>query len=232
MAAAVAVRPAVATTTTTTATTRMRALDGLRGLAVLGMILVNNQGSGAHAFWGMAHADWNGWSPADLVFPTFLFVVGGSLALSMARRPLPLARAVRRALLLFAIGFGLNALPPTVLGEVRIMGVLQRIGLCFLLAYLVVRFLPLRRQLLVAAVGLLGYWILVAHWPITPDLSLPGMVDRFLLGGRHVYKNGGYAHEDLATTIPATVSVLFGYWAVRWLRSGPPSGARLRRLAL
>src|SRR3954467_4307572 len=170
--AAVAVRPSVATPQT--AGTRMRALDGLRGLAVLGMILVNNQGSGAHAFWGMAHADWNGWSPADLVFPTFLFVVGGSLALSMARRPVPVAKAVRRAVLLFAIGFALNALPPTVLGEVRIMGVLQRIGLCFLLAYLVVRTLPLRRQMVVAAVALIGYWLLVAHWPITPELSLPG----------------------------------------------------------
>src|SRR4051795_9741441 len=177
MAAAVAVRPAVATTTTTTATTRMRALDGLRGLAVLGMILVNNQGSGAHAFWGMAHADWNGWSSADLVFPTFLFVVGGSLALSMARRPVRLAKIVRRAALLFAIGLGMNALPPTVLGEVRIMGVLQRIGLCFLLAFLVVRYLPPKRQWQVGGAILVGYWLLASHWPITPELSLPGMVD-------------------------------------------------------
>src|SRR3954470_12449731 len=156
-------------------TGRMRAIDGLRGLAVLGMILVNNQGSGDHAFWGMAHADWNGWSPADLVFPTFLFVVGGSLALSMARRPVGLAKIVRRAALLFAIGLGMNALPPTVLGEVRIMGVLQRIGLCFLLAFLVVRYLPTRRQWQVAAAALLGYWLLVARWPMTPDLSLPGL---------------------------------------------------------
>src|SRR5437763_8657732 len=109
-------------TTQTEQTGRMGAIDGLRGLAVLGMILVNNQGSGDHAFWGMAHAGWNGWSPADLVFPTFLFVVGGSLALSMARRPVPLAKVVRRAILLFAIGLGMNALPPTVLGEIRIMG--------------------------------------------------------------------------------------------------------------
>jgi predicted acyltransferase len=182
----------------------------LRGLAVLGMILVNNQGSGAHAFWGMAHADWNGWSPADLVFPTFLFVVGSSMALSMAKRPMPAGKAVRRAILLFGIGFMLNALPPTVLAEVRIMGVLQRIGLAFLLAYLLVRFVPVRRQVVIGGAALLGYWALVAHWPMVPDHSLPGMVDRFLLGPRHIYKNGGYDPEGLLSTIPATVSVLAG----------------------
>src|SRR5437764_9635246 len=158
--------------------TRLRSLDVLRGIAIVGMIVVNNQGSGAHAFFGMSHADWNGWSIADLVFPLFLFVVGTSMALSMARRPPTLARVVRRAALLFAIGLAMNALPPTVLAEVRIMGVLQRIGLCFLLAYLVVRFLPPKRQWQVGAGVLVGYWLLGSHWPITPDLPLPGLVDR------------------------------------------------------
>src|SRR4051812_39231970 len=228
--AALAFRPAARQERATT-TQRVRSVDVLRGLAVLGMILVNNQGSGAHAFWGFAHADWNGWSPADLVFPTFLFVVGASMALSMTRKPMPLAKAVRRAVLLFAIGLAMNALPPTVLGEVRIMGVLQRIGLCFLLAYLVVRYLPPKRQWQVGGAVLLGYWLLVSHWPITPELSLPGLVDRFLLGATHVYKNGGYDPEGLASTVTATVSVLAGYWTVRWLRSDSITADRLRRLA-
>src|SRR5438270_12932203 len=101
------------------AATRLRSLDVLRGLAIVGIILVNNEGSGAHAFFGMSHADWNGWSPADLVFPLFLFVVGASMTLSMAKRPPTLARVLRRAALLFAIGLAMNALPPTVLHEVR-----------------------------------------------------------------------------------------------------------------
>src|SRR5438552_2499620 len=155
-------------------TTRLRAVDVLRGLAVLGMILVNNQGSGAHAFWGMAHADWNGWSVADLVFPTFMFVVGASMALSMAGRPMSPRRAITRGALLFAIGLALNAMPPTVFAEVRIMGVLQRIGLCFVIAYFVVRWLPRRRQMLLAAIALVAYWAAVARWPMTPTLSLPG----------------------------------------------------------
>src|SRR5437764_11841034 len=96
--------------------TRLRSLDVLRGVAIVGMILVNNQGSGAHAFYGMSHSDWNGWTPADLVFPTFLFVVGASMAISMARSRPPLTKVVRRAALLFGIGLVMNALPPTVIG--------------------------------------------------------------------------------------------------------------------
>src|SRR3954471_16430552 len=94
----------VATAPTVETRRRFRALDVLRGIAIVGMILVNNQGSGAHAFFGMSHADWNGWKPADLVLPLFLFVVDGSMPLSMARRPPTLGKVVRRAALLFAIG--------------------------------------------------------------------------------------------------------------------------------
>src|SRR5207248_10330052 len=128
-------------------------LDVVRGIAIVGMILVNNQGSGDHAFWQMSHADWNGWSLADLVFPTFLFVVGGSMAASMAKARPPLTKVVRRAVLLFAIGLVMNALPPAVLHEVRIMGVLQRIALAYLLASVVVPYLPERRQQLVAGLA-------------------------------------------------------------------------------
>src|SRR3954452_24714227 len=141
------------------ATTRLRSLDVLRGVAIVGMILVNNEGSGAHAFFGLSHADWNGWNLADIVFPLFLFVVGASMALSMAKRPPTLGKVVRRAALLFGIGLAMNALPPTVIGEVRIMGVLQRIGLAYLLASLVVLYVPRRRQWLVGGRGLLGYWV-------------------------------------------------------------------------
>src|SRR3954470_19639096 len=129
---------------------RLRSLDVVRGIAIVGMILVNNQGRGAHAFGKRSHAEGSGWSLADLVFPPFLFVVGGSMAASMARSRPPLARVVRRAGLLFAIGLAMNAMPPTVLHEVRIMGVLQRIGLAYLLASLVVLYLPERRQRIVA----------------------------------------------------------------------------------
>ena len=95
----------------------------------------------------------------------------------------------------------------------------------------VVRWLPLRRQIMVAAAALVGYWALVARWPMTPDLSLPGIVDRFLLGPTHVYKNGGYDPEGLFSTVTATVSALAGYWTLTWLRLRPRTAATARRLA-
>src|SRR4051812_13470977 len=110
--AAVLTRPEAASPARTS--TRLRSLDVLRGVAIVGMILVNNQGSGDHAFFGMSHADWNGWNVADIVFPLFLFVVGCSMALSMTKRPPALMKVARRAALLFALGLGMNALPPTI----------------------------------------------------------------------------------------------------------------------
>jgi predicted acyltransferase len=169
---------------------------------------------------------------ADIVFPLFLFVVGASMALSMAKRPPTLGKVVRRAALLFAIGVGMNALPPTVVGEVRIMGVLQRIGLAYLLASMLVLYVPRRRQWLIAGGVLLGYWLLVSQWPIRPDLSLPGLVDRFLLGTKHVYKNGAYDPEGLFSTPMAMISALAGYWAVDWLRQRSDAVMAVRRMAM
>src|SRR5437764_14788718 len=84
--------------------TRLRSLDVLRGVAIVGMILVNNQGSGAHAFFGMSHADWNGWNVADMGFPLFLFVAVAAMALSMVKRPPTVGRVVMRAACLLPSG--------------------------------------------------------------------------------------------------------------------------------
>src|SRR5574337_1587261 len=99
-------------------TPRLRALDAFRGLAIAGMILVNNPGSWSHVYPPLDHAPWNGWTPTDLVFPFFLFAVGASLTLSFARRRQDgatrgalLAKVVRRSLVLFAIGLALNVIP-------------------------------------------------------------------------------------------------------------------------
>jgi len=224
-----------------TRTRRLVALDAARGITIVGMILVNNQGSGAHAFWGLSHAAWNGWSPADLVFPSFLFIVGASMALSFAHGA-DRARVVRRAVLLVGMGVALNFFPNTPLDDLRVMGVLQRIGLAYLLAALLVLHTPVAKQVRVAGVALLAYWAmlrlpipgaghLLAH--MTPDLNVPGQVDRVVLGARHVYKNGGYDPEGLLSTIPAVVSVLAGYWALLWLRAQHVVSSRVsRRLAL
>jgi len=273
---------------------RLGALDAFRGLTMMTMILVNNQGSGAHAFWGLAHAQWNGWSGADPVFPAFLFIVGASMALAFSRPTPPslargradrrargpsgpaakppragdtaaaapanaacsaggrtpeggydvayapsLAKILRRSFLLVLIGVVLNGFPYGDLGELRYMGVLQRIGLCYLLAALLVRWVPIHKQVAVAAVALVGYWLVVllpvpghAAFTMTPAVSVPGHFDQVVMGVRHVYFNRGYDPEGLLSTIPAVVSVLAGFWAATWLRRQPVSGETSKRLAL
>src|SRR6266481_2478704 len=120
---------------------RLISLDVFRGLTVVGMILVNDPGSWSHIYPPLEHAEWNGWTPTDLIFPFFLFIVGVSMTLSFASR---IARGVtrgalvihvvRRSSLIFAIGLFLHGFPSFDLSSIRIMGVLQRIALCYLVS--------------------------------------------------------------------------------------------------
>ena len=219
---------------------RCRALDALRGLTMAGMILVNTQGSGAHAFWGMAHAKWNGWNVADLVFPGFLFIVGASMAFSFARQRPSLAKVVRRAVVLVLLGLVLNGFPYGDLHELRWTGVLQRIGVAYLCASLLVLFCDVPKQVRFAAVALVGYWaVMVLPVPghgafhMSPEVNVPGAFDRAVLGATHIYKNTTYDPEGVLSTLPAVVTVLAGYWAARWVRRQPAGSpvvaARLAR---
>lgn len=226
---------------------RFRSLDVARGLTIAAMILVNNQGSGAHAFPGMSHAKWHGLSPADLVFPCFLFVMGASMAFSFARqsesgipRRAQHLKVVRRATLLVVLGVALNALPRFDPHDVRYLGVLQRIGLAYLLSSLVVLDLSPRWRWGVGAAVLLGYWAALVLIPVpghgpgilTPDGNLAGWIDRTLFGVRHVYKNGPYDPEGLLATLPATVTVLLGFAAGDRLRTRPVGSHTTRTLVL
>lgn len=210
------------------------------------MILVNDQGDGAHAFWGMSHAKWNGFSFADLVFPAFLVIVGASMAYSFAAarargatRADLLHKAARRAAVLVAIGLAMHALPRPDLDELRLPGVLQRIGVASLLAAGVVLYLRPRRQAAVAVGILVVYGAAlmalpvpgVGHPLLTPDASLPGWLDQHVFGARHVYGNGGYDPEGLLGTLSAVVSVLIGFWAGELMRRSPWRRT-VRRLAI
>lgn len=201
-----------------------------RGVTVAGMILVNDQGDPARAFGWVRHAQWHGWTPADLVFPAFLVLVGASLAFPLGRHEgtggdAPLHRSLlRRAGTLVGLGLLLNLVTK---GDepLRVLGVMQRIGLTYLLAALVIVHLTRRAQVALAA-GVLGVWwaalrfvpVPAAGGPsLSPDANLPGAVDGWLLGPEHLYSPASDP-ESLVGTIPATVSVLLGYWAMRWLR--------------
>jgi predicted acyltransferase len=231
-----------------TATTagRLASLDVFRGLTIAGMILVNNSGGKAYA--PLRHADWDGWTPTDLVFPFFLFVVGVSITLALSKRlddpagyGSVIGKIVRRSLVIFALGLFLNKFPffrdswreiqdvetwKNVALTIRIPGVLQRIALCYLAASLIFLHTRVKGQV-IAVVGLLvGYWLLMTRVPVPEfgagDLArghdLASYLDRLLLPG-HIYRKD-YDPEGLLSTLPAIATTLLGVLAGHWIRSG------------
>jgi predicted acyltransferase len=230
---------------------RLVSLDLLRGITIAFMILVNNNGDGERAFWALKHTQWNGFTPTDLVFPTFLFLVGVSLVFSTDSRlakgdsRLSIAlHAVRRTVILFALGLVVNGYPQFIWSSLRIYGVLQRIALCYLigsLVYLVSKRVSVQVALLVAALA--GYWILMRFVPIPgfgvpgrdfplldKDINLVAFIDRHLLPGR-LYE-GTRDPEGLLSTLPAVGTLLCGMLTARWLRSALSLGQKLQGLAI
>jgi predicted acyltransferase len=237
---------------------RLRSLDVFRGATVALMILVNNPGNWGALYPPLAHAPWHGATPTDLVFPFFLFAVGNALALVMpglraAGAAVFWQRILKRTLLIFAIGLLLNAAPfvrwdaagELVLREghtLRLMGVLQRISLCFGAAAAIVWWLGRRSDkpvLWAAATLLLGYWLACETLGTQGDVySLQGWfgtaVDRALLGESHLYRGEGgpFDPEGLASTAPAMAQVLLGWWVGRQVAQGRVDTALLLRLFL
>jgi predicted acyltransferase len=227
----------------------MVSLDVFRGATIAGMILVNDPGSWSHIYPPLEHAEWNGWTPTDLIFPFFLFIVGVSLTLSFPSR---IARGlsrgklaihvVRRSALIFALGLFLNGFPEFDLSSIRIMGVLQRIALCYLVAGLLylatfrkeivadgtarVR-ANLRVTAVVAIALLIGYWAAMTFVPVPghgaghlgKDDNLGAYVDRTLMGGHLWSESVTWDPEGFLSTFPAIASLLIGILAGEWLRS-------------
>ena len=234
---------------------RLRSLDIFRGATVALMILVNNPGSWSHLYAPLDHAAWHGCTPTDLVFPFFLFAVGNALALVLpGLRGAPPAlfwtRVLKRTALIFAIGLFLNAAPfvrwdaagalvPRSFDTLRIMGVLQRIALCFGLAAVVVWIGQRKGALWAAAVLLVGYWLACLELGAPGDaFSLDGWfgtaIDRAVLGESHLYKGEGrpFDPEGLASTAPAVAQVLLGWWVGEKVARGKPDAALVAQLFL
>ncbi len=222
---------------------RLVSLDAFRGLAIAGMILVNNPGSWAHVYPPLLHATWHGATPTDLVFPFFLFAVGVALSFSFAARAArgdtrsQLWRHVAvRALILYGLGFLMTAWPRFDFATVRLVGVLARIAMVYLVAGAMVLFLS-RRAIFVAALALLfGYWALMTLVPVpgfgagdlSPEGNLAAWLDRIVLGP-HMWSGGGgiYDPEGLLSTLPAVASALAGLFAGDYLRSGRAAPGKL-----
>lgn len=213
---------------------RLLSLDVFRGITIAGMILVNNPGPSGEVYWPLEHAAWHGWTPTDLIFPFFLFIVGVSITLAFARRAEAGGtkrdlywKILRRTVLIYACGFLLAGFPFFNLSTIRLSGVLQRIAVCYFCAAIIFLKTDWRTQSLIAALLLLIYWGVsvfiaapgFAAGDLSKEGSLASFVDRIVLGN-HIWKGGGrvYDPEGLLSTLPAIATTLTGVLAGHWLR--------------
>jgi predicted acyltransferase len=223
---------------------RFPALDIMRGLTLALMILVNNPGSWSYVYAPLEHADWNGFTPTDFIFPFFLFMVGAALFFSQRSLMQPHITAavrhkkiIKRTVLLFAVGLFLNVFPfLTPVGEIRILGVLQRIALAYGIAAFIVLYSGMKLRWLIGAVILLGYWWLLqlSAEPYSLEHSLVRQIDLAILGAGHLWQGKGIAFdpEGLLSTLPAVVNVLLGFEVARVLSSGNDAAAAQKKLAI
>ena len=213
---------------------RFYSLDVFRGATVALMILVNTPGSWSYIYAPLAHAKWHGVTPTDLVFPFFLFAVGNAMAFVMPRLTAAgpnvfWKKVTKRFLLIFLIGLFLNWFPfirydaeghlvMKTFANLRILGVLQRIALCYFFASIIIYYFKSRGAFVAGAILLLLYWGLCLAFGNPPDpFSLEGFfgtgIDKNILGEAHMYHGEGVAFdpEGLMSTLPAITQVIFGY---------------------
>ena len=220
---------------------RYYSLDVFRGATVALMIMVNNPGTWGTMFAPLKHAPWHGCTPTDLVFPFFLFAVGNAMSfviprLQEAGDAIFWKKVIKRTVLIFLIGLGLNWFPfvqwingalqfrewvssvdPT--KGVRILGVLQRIAIAYFFASILAYYFKPRTLIYISALILFGYWGICAVLGGEDPYSLAGWfgtaIDKDILGVAHMYKGEGvpFDPEGLMSALPAVVQVVFGYLA-------------------
>lgn len=222
--------------------TRLVSLDVFRGLTMAAMVIVNNPGDWGNVYAPLLHAPWHGWTPTDLIFPFFLFIVGVSITLSS--KSTSVWAIVRRGLIIFGLGLFLAGYPRFDPSRWRIPGVLQRIAVCYVVAALTYRTTAgdFRRR-----AGLLGgaalvlcvvYYLLMMFVPVpggsagdlSPAGNLGAYVDRLLMDG-HLWR-ADWDPEGLLSTVPAIATTLLGIVAGLWLRTSRPDTDKVRGLVI
>lgn len=222
---------------------RLTSLDAFRGLTIALMIVVNSNGGTGNVFAPLSHTAWNGWTFADTIFPSFLFIVGVSLVFSFSRHEEKrksdftlVARVLRRTIVLFALGLFVNTFPTFDLSTIRIPGVLQRIALCYFFASLIVLKAGLKGRILWLIGLLASYWLMMEFVPVPgigagvlePGRNLSAWVDSHLLNGyMWSYYGGKWDPEGLVSTIPAIATTLFGVLTGQWLKSSLPESRKV-----
>ncbi|HEY4355000.1 MAG TPA: DUF5009 domain-containing protein [Acidobacteriaceae bacterium] len=236
---------------TATKPERLLSLDVLRGLTIAFMILVNDQ-TGPAPFRELVHASWNGFTATDLVFPTFLLLVGLSTVLSTASRlargatrRLLFVHTLRRTLLLILFGFVVNNFPFFNIAHARYYGVLPRIAICYFIVgtlFLISR--GWKDKVVIAIACLVGYWALMRFVPV-PGFGIPthtvaindhdgnlvAWLDRQIFTANHLYEKTRDP-EGLLSTLPAIATALFGMLAGMWLRTNRTSTRKAVMLAV
>jgi predicted acyltransferase len=209
---------------------RFYSLDVFRGATVALMILVNNPGTWSHIFAPLEHASWHGCTPTDLVFPFFLFAVGNAMAFVIPRleeKNIFWQKVIKRTLLIFLIGLLLNWFPfikwdgNSIVAKqfvnLRFLGVLQRIALCYFFASVIIHFFKVRGAFVAACIILLLYWFMCFVGNPSNPYSLTTWfgtaIDKAILGDSHMYHGEGIAFdpEGLMSTFAAISQVIFGY---------------------
>ncbi len=289
---------------------RLISLDVFRGLTIAGMVLVNNPGT-SPVYWPLDHAEWNGLTPTDWIFPFFLFIVGVSIPIALGkykggnpsgnegaaldiRRTTPYTKIISRALSIYLLGLAISVIPffqfgatdapdwfkmltwlafaaallflllrnfkiagilagagvlgivvmniagynvvPYDFSTMRILGVLQRIAICYLITSLIFLHTNWKQQVYISLALLLGYWFLITMIPVPgcevttmndKACNLAAYIDRMIIGENHIWRFGKvYDPEGILSTIPAIVTTISGVLTGTWLvRSEPPASA-------
>jgi predicted acyltransferase len=234
------------------ASTRLLSLDLLRGLTIAFMILVNNAGNFGSAYWPLLHSAWNGCTPTDIVFPTFLFIIGITTVISLSSR---LSRGtpkrtlflqiVRRTVILFLLGILVNSFPFFNLHTMRFFGILPRISVCYFVVSTLYLFSQGWRDKLALFIAILiGYWMLLRFVPVpgygVPTHGVPFMdplgnlafwVDRSLFSASHL-SDGTHDITGLGSTLPSIATTLLGVLTAQWLRTSHAFTKKVRNIAL
>ncbi|MBA4055174.1 MAG: DUF5009 domain-containing protein [Marivirga sp.] len=216
------------------------------------MVVVNSPGTWEHIYGPFMHAPWHGFTITDMVFPSFLFVVGNAMSFSTKKleseaESVFLKKVFKRTVLIYLIGLFLNAFPFIKYTEgsyalvdltaIRVYGVLQRIALCYCLASLVLHYLGTKGALVFSAIALFAYWGLLYFFGDSSDpYSLSGnavlKLDLWLIGPANIYKGEGipFDPEGLLSTLPAVVNVIGGYVAGQYIQKNGNTKGTVRHL--
>jgi len=230
---------------------RFKGLDIFRGMTICLMIIVNTPGDWGFIFSPFNHANWHGFTPTDLVFPSFLFAVGNAFAFVKNKWEGKVlgdvfGKILKRTFIIFLLGYTMYWIPffkwtdggdltfiP--FADTRILGVLQRIALCYFVAAIMIFYLSNRQLLIWSAVFLLGYWGLMAGFgDYTLEDNFARTIDRILLGDSHLYGGDGipFDPEGLLSTIPSIVNVFGGYLAGVFIINGGMNYEKLAKLLM